>query len=291
MSAGPQVPTRPIDKQTCPDSNHVAAPCPAATNQSNAAGQDEGEEISAIGIPNSDSSSSNNEQPGLRPGRPRLDPDISPRGRTRLRVQRHRDQQHLARVQQIVHQAAVTQELPPTVEFSALTLRDDDSTPSSSLPAQIQSWSGPELEFEAVSLPLSSTASPVYVEGSHGDDTESSSPDANAVLLPTASAPSSSLGLPRQDDGQSSSRPRSSTSSISDSPDCFIPSASPSLGPENHHPILGGFLQAIHDQDTAGGPDFLRAQGDLYDRVLRTFFSRQCECKSSSYHHHPTRPS
>ncbi|KAI8676085.1 hypothetical protein NCS56_00495400 [Fusarium sp. Ph1] len=244
----------------------VAALCPAATHQSSAAGQDEGEEISVIGIPNSGSFSSN-EQPGVRPGRPRLDPAISPRARTCLRIQRHRDQQHLARVQQIV------QELPPTVELSALTLRDD-STPSSP-PAQIQSWSGPELEFEAVSLPLSSTAPPVYVKDSRGDGTESSSPDTNAVLLLTASAPSSP-GLPRQDprqDGQSSS-------SSSDSPDCSIPSSAlPSPGPEN--PILGGFLQAIHHQDTAGGPDFLRAQGDLYDRVLCTFFSRQCECPNS----------
>ncbi|RSL77584.1 hypothetical protein CEP52_017704, partial [Fusarium oligoseptatum] len=213
------------------------------------------------------------EQAAARPGRPRVDPAISPRARTRLRVQRHRDQQHLERVQRLVQEVAVIQELPPIVEFSALTLHDD-STPSP--PAQIQSWSDPELEFEAVPLPLSSKASPVEVEDGHGDDTGSSSPDTNAVLLPTASAPPSP-GLPRQD-GQPS-RPRGSTSPISDLPDWFLPSASPSLGPENL--ILDSFIQAIHDQDTAGGPDFLRARGDLYDRVLRTFFNHQCECKSS----------
>ncbi|KAH6977636.1 hypothetical protein EDB80DRAFT_783629 [Ilyonectria destructans] len=47
--------------------------------------------------------------------------------RTRLHVQRHRDQQHLVRAQQIVQNVAVTQELLPTVEFSALTLRDDST--------------------------------------------------------------------------------------------------------------------------------------------------------------------
>ncbi|KAJ3454045.1 hypothetical protein MRS44_018677 [Fusarium solani] len=252
-SAGPPAPIRLINKQTFPNPNHAAAAHPATTHQSRAAGQDEGKRSL--------------------PGRPRLDLAISPRARTRLRVQRYRDQQHLGRVQQLIQEVADTQELPPTVEFSDLALRDD-LTPSP--PAQTQSWSGPEVEFEAVSLPLSSTASLVDVEDSHGDDTGSSSPDTNAVLLLTAPV-SPSPGLPRQD-GRSS-RPRSSTSSISDLPDWFVPSASPSLGPEN--PILDSFIQAIHDQDTAGGPDFLRARGDLYDRVLRTFFNHQCECKSS----------
>ncbi|KAJ3455205.1 hypothetical protein MRS44_013805 [Fusarium solani] len=149
-SAGPPAPIRPINKQTFPNPNHAAAAHSATTHQSRAAGQDEGEEVSVVGIPNSESSSSN-EQPGVRPGHPRLDLAISPRARTRLRVQRYRDQQHLERVQQLIQEAAVTQELPPTVEFSALALRDD-LTPSP--PAQTQSWSGPEVEFEAVSLPL-----------------------------------------------------------------------------------------------------------------------------------------
>jgi hypothetical protein len=43
--------------------------------------------------------------------------------------------------------------------------------------------------------------------------------------------------------------------------------------------ILSDFLHAISNQDTAGGPDFLRQQGDVYDRVLRTFFNHQCGCK------------
>ncbi|KAH6973299.1 hypothetical protein EDB80DRAFT_880107 [Ilyonectria destructans] len=274
-SAGPQASTRPIDKPTCPNPNHdVAAAYSAATYRSNAAGQDEREEISVVEIPDSDPSSSD-EQPSVRPGRPRIDPAISPRKRTRLRVQRHRDQQHLVRAQQIVQNVAVTQELPPTVEFSALTLRDD-STPSSP-PAQIQYWSdknqsGPEPELETAPLPSSPTASPIHIEDDDGDDSESSTSDINAVSQPTTSAP-----LPRQD-GRSS-QPRNSLSSTSDSPDWFVPSVSPSLGPDD--PILDGFLQAIHDQDTAGGPDFLRAQSDVYDRVLRTFFSYQCDCPNS----------
>lgn len=203
--------------------------------------------------------------------------------RTRLRVQRHRDQQHLARAQQTVQNVAITQELPPTVEFSVLTLRDDSTLSSS--PAQIQSssgdvsddQSGPEPELETAPFPSSPTASPMHIEDDDGDDSESSTSDINPVSQPTTSAPSSSPGLPRQD-GRSS-QPRSSLSSTSDSPDWFVPSVSPSLGPEG--PILDGFLQAIHDQDTAGGPDFLRAMSDVYDRVLRTFFSCQCDCKSS----------
>lgn len=48
--------------------------------------------------------------------------------------------------------------------------------------------------------------------------------------------------------------------------------------------ILSSYLQAINEQDTAGGPDFLRQQGDVYDRVLRAFFSHQCNCMSQIYH-------
>lgn len=235
--------------------------------------QDETERISAVDAARPTFFTQYDDEQAARPGRPRVDPTISPRARTRLRVQRHRDQQHLERVQQLVQEVAVTQELPPIVEFSALTLHDD-LTPSP--PAQIQSCSDPELEFEAVPLPSSSKASPVDVEDDHGDDTGSSWPDANAVLLPTTSAPPSP-GLPWQD--SQASRPRISTSPVSDLPDWFVPSASPSLGPEN--PILDSFIQAIHNQDTTGGPDFLRARGNLYDRVLRTFFNHQCECKSS----------
>ncbi|KAF6518559.1 hypothetical protein HZS61_016933 [Fusarium oxysporum f. sp. conglutinans] len=60
----------------------------------------------------------------IRPGRPQIDPAVSPRERTRVRVQRHRDQQHLTRAQQIVQWFADSQDPPPTLEFSALTLRD-----------------------------------------------------------------------------------------------------------------------------------------------------------------------
>lgn len=271
-SERPQAPTRSIDKPTCPKPNHVATAYSAATYRPSATGQDEREATSVVEILDSDPSSSD-EQPSVRPGRPRIDPAVSPRSLTRRRVQRHRDQQHLARAQQTVQNVAVTQELLPTVEFSALTLRDD-STPSSP-PVQIQPWSGnisddqsgPAPELETVPLPSSPNASPIHIEEDDADDSESSASDVNAVLQPTASA-SSSPRFPRQ--YGRSSQSRSSPSSTSDSP---------SLRPED--PILDGFLQAIHDQDTAGGPDFLRAMSDVYNRVLRTFFSYQCDCKSS----------
>ncbi|RTE68758.1 hypothetical protein BHE90_016864, partial [Fusarium euwallaceae] len=45
------------------------------------------------------------------------------------------------------------------------------------------------------------------------------------------------------------------------------------------NPVLDGFLDAIHQQDIASGPGFLRAQSDVYDRILRKFFNNQCDCQ------------
>ncbi|KAI5456256.1 hypothetical protein BGZ63DRAFT_435853, partial [Mariannaea sp. PMI_226] len=42
--------------------------------------------------------------------------------------------------------------------------------------------------------------------------------------------------------------------------------------------ILDGFLQAIQDQETAGGADFLSAQSDIYDQVFQKYFDCECDC-------------
>ncbi|KAK2468816.1 hypothetical protein H9L39_19578, partial [Fusarium oxysporum f. sp. albedinis] len=63
-----------------------------------------------------------------------------------------------------------------------------------------------------------------------------------------------------------------STPTFPVSPDAAAVSSS--LGSDD--PVLSGFLEAIRQQDTAGGPDFLLAQSDAYDQILRKFFSHQC---------------
>jgi hypothetical protein len=55
------------------------------------------------------------------------------------------------------------------------------------------------------------------------------------------------------------------------------PSSISSVGRDES--ILSGYLQAISEQDTAGGPDFLRAQSDVYNHLLGTFFNHKCNCK------------
>jgi hypothetical protein len=64
-----------------------------------------------------------------KPGRPRIHPTISPQNRTRLRIQRYRDRQHLASVQHIHPVAIETEELSPALEFSALSLCDNAINP------------------------------------------------------------------------------------------------------------------------------------------------------------------
>ncbi|KAG7433668.1 hypothetical protein Forpi1262_v005517 [Fusarium oxysporum f. sp. raphani] len=104
------------------------------------------------------------QQATSKPGRPQINPAASPRERTRLRVQRYRDQQHLTRAQQIVHWFADSEELPPTLELSALTLRDGPAH-SSSVPDEVETGpdhiisddeSVPGPEAEAILVPLSS---------------------------------------------------------------------------------------------------------------------------------------
>ncbi|KAF6515530.1 hypothetical protein HZS61_005436 [Fusarium oxysporum f. sp. conglutinans] len=173
-----------------------------------ATGEDEVEEtLPAVEAPESHAFPQYDHDEGnsIRPGRPQIDPAVSPRERTRVRVQRHRDQQHLTRAQQIVQWFADSQDPPPTLEFSALTLHDG---------------------------PAPSSVPDEAVEDGEGDDGSESFGFDNDYLLHSV-----------QDD-----------------------------------PVLSGFLEAIRQQDTAGGPDFLLAQSDAYDQILRKFFSHQCDC-------------
>ncbi|KAF6518546.1 hypothetical protein HZS61_002624 [Fusarium oxysporum f. sp. conglutinans] len=95
-------------------------------------------------------------------------------------------------------------------------------------------------------------------------------------MTPSLTSPSSSRHGSSSSSSQSRGSPLSSRSNSSEWSDL---SGLPLDEPEDL--ILSDFLQAISNQDTAGGPDFLRQQGDVYDRVLRTFFNHQCSCPSS----------
>ncbi|KAF6512985.1 hypothetical protein HZS61_007243 [Fusarium oxysporum f. sp. conglutinans] len=185
----------------------------------------------------------------IRPGRPQIDPAVSPRERTRVRVQRHRDQQHLTRAQQIVQWFADSQDPPPTLEFSALTLRDG---------------------------PAPSSVPDEAVEDGEGDDgSESFGFDNDVALGPTSPTPPAPPASARRDSQPPQHRiSLPSTPTFPVSPDAAAVSSS--LGSDD--PVLSGFLEAIRQQDTAGGPDFLLAQSDAYDQILRKFFSHQCDC-------------
>uniref|UniRef100_A0A0C4DIP8 EKC/KEOPS complex subunit BUD32 n=1 Tax=Fusarium oxysporum (strain Fo5176) TaxID=660025 RepID=A0A0C4DIP8_FUSOF len=99
---------------------------------------------------------------------------------------------------------------------------------------------------------------------------------ASQPMTPSLTSPSSS----RHHSSSSSSQSRGSLLlSRSNSSVWSDLSGLPSDEPEDL--ILSDFLQAISNQDTAGGPDFLRAQSGVYDRVLRKFFNHQCSCPSS----------
>ncbi|KAG8664668.1 uncharacterized protein FPOAC1_013448 [Fusarium poae] len=256
-SPRPEAPLRSIDEQasslsSCLNPIRVSVACGATlTSGQIATGQDEVEEIlSAVEAPESRAFPQyDDEGNSIRPGRPQIDPAVSPRERTRARVQRRRDQQHLTRAQQIVQWFADSQDPPPTLEFSALTLRDG---------------------------PAPSSVPDEAVEDGEGDGRSESFGFDNDVALgptsPTPPAPPASTQRDSQPPRRRSSLPSTPTFPVS--PDAAAVSSS--LGTDD--PVLSGFLEAIRQQDTAGGPDFLLAQSDAYDQILRKFFSHRCDC-------------
>ncbi|KAH6869143.1 hypothetical protein B0T10DRAFT_594976 [Thelonectria olida] len=294
----PNISTRSIDERTYHDRICVAAQHSEATSHQDAViVLNQAESITPAQASSLMSPTQDGQQALSRPGYPQKDPALSPPSLTRLRVQRYRDQQHLTRAQPIVQQFEDTQELPPTVEFSTLTLHVGPVS-SSFLLDEVQpgpnhvsdNESDPELGAEPILFPLSPNHLPAYVDedkdedgGNDGDDaSESFGLDDGAVPCPSTSALPSSPSSSRHD-GQPPQR-RSSLPSILSSPVSFdsitsSSSSSPSVGSDD--PILGGYLQAIHNQDIAGGPDFLRTQGGVYDRILGASFNHRCNCSSS----------
>ncbi|KAI8394928.1 hypothetical protein FOFC_05560 [Fusarium oxysporum] len=256
-SPRPEAPLRSIDEQAsslpCLNPIRVSVVCGATlTSGQIATGEDEVEEtLPAVEAPESHAFPQYNHDEGnsIRPGRPQIDPAVSPRERTRVRVQRHRDQQHLTRAQQIVQWFADSQDPPPTLEFSALTLRDG---------------------------PAPSSVPDEAVEDGEGDDgSESFGFDNDVALGPTSPTPPAPPASARRDSQPPQHRiSLPSTPTFPVSPDAAAVSSS--LGSDD--PVLSGFLEAIRQQDTAGGPDFLLAQSDAYDQILRKFFSHQCDC-------------
>ncbi|KAK7578286.1 hypothetical protein V3481_014141 [Fusarium oxysporum f. sp. vasinfectum] len=215
-----------------------------------------------------------------RPGRPQKDPALSPHTQTRLRVQRHRDQQHLTKAQQTIQQFDITQDLPPTIKFSSLTLHNGPAPTISSNEVRPD----PESEAEPILFSSSPRDLTAYIEDEDVSDISNNSRlSSNAASDPSILARPQSTGPARHD--SRSPQHRSSASSSTPSSTASSPSlpSRPSLIPtvSGDEAILSSYLQAINEQDTAGGPDFLRQQGDVYDRVLRAFFSHQCNCRSS----------
>ncbi|RKK76848.1 hypothetical protein BFJ71_g16855 [Fusarium oxysporum] len=282
----PDVSTQSIDQHAYPNAIYITAKCPRTANYQNAATvEDEAESISAAEASSLNFPIQAEQQAICRPGRRQKDPALSPRARTRLRVQRHRGQQHLTKAQQIVEQFDITQELPPTAEFSSLALHDDPDSPLSANEAQpgpgCRPDGGPDPESGAEPILFSSSPRDLtaYVEdGDDSDVSENFRPANDAVSDLSIIARPSSTGSTQHN--SQSPQHRNSASSSTPSPPALLPSplSSPSSIPSvgRDESILSGYLQAINEQDTAGGPDFLRQQGEVYDRVLRAFFSHQC---------------
>lgn len=90
------------------------------------------------------------------------------------------------------------------------------------------------------------------------------------------------------DESEHSSPPRQLTSSPQSSGSGEAEGRSPTYsdwsGLSQHEaadsadPVLDQYLQATSNQGTAGGREFLRAQGKVYSQILKTFFSSECHC-------------
>ncbi|KAF9766967.1 hypothetical protein IL306_000528 [Fusarium sp. DS 682] len=287
-----RAPVRPISEQIPADTICVATPYSANTGYREAAETDEDEETSAAETPDSRVPLQSEQIAAIPVSHSEVDHIVSPRSQTRLRVQRCRDRQHAARLQQIFQEATESQDLPFTHEFSALSLRDEaipllslpgdipDNEPRPSLALALESE--PELASETSVLPSSSPYLSNFnflEEDEQENRSEASMLEDDTLsqpMTPSLTSPSSSRHGSSSSPSQSRGSPLSSRSNSSEWSDL---SGLPLDEPEDL--ILSDFLQAISNQDTAGGPDFLRQQGDVYDRVLRTFFNHQCSCPSS----------
>ncbi|KAH7231792.1 uncharacterized protein BKA55DRAFT_696049 [Fusarium redolens] len=151
----------------------------------------------------------------------------------------------------------ITQELPPTAEFSGLTLHDDPASPISANEAQPGPGCGPdgEPDPESGAEPILFSSSPrdltAYVED--GDDSDISEnfrlandavPDLSILARPSSTGST-------QHNSQSPQH-RNCSSSSTPSPPASLPSplSSPSSIPSvgRDESILSGYLQAISRQ-------------------------------------------
>ncbi|WKT53615.1 hypothetical protein QSH57_004199 [Fusarium oxysporum f. sp. vasinfectum] len=185
----PDASTQSIGQHAHPNTIYITAQYPGTANyQDTAAIDNKIESVLAVEASSLSHPIQNEQQVIPRPDHPQKDPALSPRERTRLRVQRHRDQQHLTKAQQIVEQFDVTQELPPTVEFSGLTLHDD---PASSVspdgdPSEPDCRPDSEPDPESEAEPILFSSSPhdltAYIEDEYNGDISKNSRFANNVV-------------------------------------------------------------------------------------------------------------
>jgi len=100
--------------------------------------------------------------------------------------------------------------------------------------------------------------------------------DASRPSSPSSSVPTPSFPAPLSLDW-------STWSGLSDRTDPpSSPSSHTSQSSGQGDPILARFLEAIDDQETAGGEDFLHEQGRVYEDVFKTYFRSECQCKGPS---------
>ncbi|KAM5526480.1 hypothetical protein FOXYSP1_21139, partial [Fusarium oxysporum f. sp. phaseoli] len=220
----PDASTQSIGQHTHPNTIYITAQCPGTANyQDTATIDNKVESVLAVEASSLSHPIQNKQQVIPRPGRPQKDPALSPRERTRLRVQRHRDQQHLTKAQQIVEQFDITQELPPTVEFSGLTLHDDLASSVSPDGDQSEpdcrpdSEPDPESEAEPILFSSSPRDLTAYIEDEYNGDISENSRFANNVVSdPSILVRPSSTGSTRHN--SQSPQHRNSASSSTPSP-------------------------------------------------------------------------
>ncbi|KAF4470037.1 hypothetical protein FALBO_3059 [Fusarium albosuccineum] len=162
----------------------------------------------------------------------------------------------------ITQQDEEYQRPPPVCEFSALDIGDGTTPPS----AMIQTATNFNCSVEASfsSSPMRQDDDDDDYHQQHTLSAASSEPSCLTSRPATPAPPSPSLFC---EDDHPISELESSLPPTPNIPSWFTSSASSSTSSSD--PVLDSFLQTIHEQETAGGAEFLRAQGDVYNKVFR----------------------
>lgn len=179
---------------------------------------------------------------------------------------------------------------PSIPGFSALTLDDDDLATSADssddsrqqVPSDIES--DIESEFAPEPGQFSLSSSPIALTPSVS---ESLPGNLDLECRPGTPTPIHNSNLRELSPSELSishlSLMSSSSSSRSSSPSRSFGSSTPTVAaprsPRSASSPLDFFLQAIDNQETRGGADFLGAQSNVYDQIFRTFFDIGCDCK------------